>query len=163
LRKLQGNAGHRPLNANEPQPTVEAPECPEHLDAAAQAEWKRISAELLTLGLLTSIDRAALAAYCQTWSRWIDAERNIAKYGPVVKSPKSGFPCANPFVGIANRALDLMLKFAIEFGLTPSARSRLQVAPPSSADPFEDFMAGIMDAPAPENEPAADASREVHQ
>jgi P27 family predicted phage terminase small subunit len=142
LRELEGNRGHRPLNRSEPKPSG-VPKCPPHLDKAAKREWKRISAELVTLGLLTELDRAALAGYCASWSRWVDAEENVQKFGTVIKSPKSGFPIQNPYVGVANTALDQMRRFMVEFGMTPSSRSRIQVAPPAGEDPFEQFMKGI--------------------
>lgn len=113
------------MNASEPKPTG-IPTCPRHLSKDAKSEWKRISQELLAVGLLTKVDRAALAAYCQAWARWCEAERNVQKYGHVVKSP-SGYPIQNPYVGIANTALDQMRKFLIEFGMTPASRSRLSV------------------------------------
>jgi len=142
LRELQGNPGHRPLNKREPKPGG-VPRCPSHLDDAAKREWKRISAELVSLNLLTSVDRAALSAYCASWSRWMDAETNVQKYGAVIKSPKSGFPIQNPYVGIANTALDQMRKFLVEFGMTPASRSRIQVAASSGDDAFTEFMQGI--------------------
>jgi len=144
LKRLEGNPGKRALNRTEPTPTG-IPKCPPHLDREAKAEWKRISADLTTLGLLTNVDRAALAAYCSAWSRWVAAEKSIQKFGTVIKSPKSGFPIQNPFVGVANTALDQLRKFAVEFGLTPASRSRLHVEPLTgkSADPFEQFMAEI--------------------
>lgn len=144
LRVLEGNPGKRAINRNEPKPTG-TPTCPKHLDKAARVEWKRISVDLSRLGLLTSVDRAALAAYCAAWSRWITAEENVQKFGAVIKSPKSGYPVQNPYVGIANTSLQLMHRFATEFGLTPSSRVRLSVdaAPPSSGDAFTDFMAAL--------------------
>jgi phage terminase small subunit len=51
LKELAGNPGKRALNTNEPQPGG-IPKCPPHLDKIAKAEWKRIAAELTTLGLL---------------------------------------------------------------------------------------------------------------
>jgi P27 family predicted phage terminase small subunit len=141
LKQLAGNPGKRAVNHCEPQPSG-IPDCPEHLDAEAKTEWQRISAELLTLGLLTSVDRAALAAYCASWSRWIAAEKNIAKFGAVIKAP-SGYPIQSPFVSISNSALDLLRKFLIEFGLSPASRSRLSINPTPPADSFEAFMAGI--------------------
>lgn len=132
---LAGNPGHRPLNLNEPKPTG-VPTCPRHLDAQARAEWKRMSAELRACGLLTLVDRAAFAAYCQCWSRWVTAEQGIAKHGMVVKAP-SGYPVQNPYVGIANTALDQLRKYLIEFGMTPAARSKVN-APhqPKEEDEF---------------------------
>jgi len=144
IKQLNGNPGKRPLNRNEPKFGTHGVTCPKHLDKTARAEWKRVSAELSTTGLLTTVDRAALAAYCAAWSRWVDAELNIQKFGTVIKSPKSGFPIQNPYVGIANTALDQMRKFAVEFGMTPSSRSRISTADgPTSGDPFADFMASI--------------------
>jgi P27 family predicted phage terminase small subunit len=143
LKQLQGNPGKRRLNRHEPKPTG-IPTCPKHLDREAKREWKRISAELITLGLLTNVDRAALASYCTAYSRWVAAELAIQKFGVVIKSPKSGFPIQNPYVGVANTAVDQMRKFATEFGLTPASRTRLQVNPDAApTDTFDSFMSGI--------------------
>lgn len=143
LKRLQGNPGKRRLNAAEPQPGG-VPKCPPHLDREAKREWKRISQELIALGLLTNVDRASLAAYCAAFSRWAEAEKNLQKFGTVIKSPKSGFPIQNPFLGVANTALDQMRKFATEFGLTPASRSRLQIEPMTGQqDAFEAFMQEI--------------------
>jgi P27 family predicted phage terminase small subunit len=142
LKIAEGNLGKRALNHNEPQ-FGGLPKCPAHLDKDAKAEWRRISKELAAVGLLAAVDRAALSAYCQCWSRWCDAEQNIQKIGTVVKSPKSGYPIQNPYVGIANTALDQMRKFLIEFGLTPASRSRisLDLSSGNKDDSFDAFMA----------------------
>src|ERR1700732_3971707 len=116
LKILQGNPGKRPLNTDEPQPTG-TPTRPDHLDRVAKLEWNRISAHLTSLGLLTAVDRAALAVYCQAWSRWVKAENEIKKFGLVIKSPKDGMPVLNPYVTIANNSLDQLRKFGVEFGL----------------------------------------------
>jgi P27 family predicted phage terminase small subunit len=143
LKALEGNPGKRPLNRSEPKPSG-IPKCPSHLDKEAKREWRRISAELIALGLLTSVDRAALAAYCAAYSRWVAAETNVQKHGTVIKSPKSGYPIQNPYLGVANRALDQIRQFAIEFGLTPASRSRLHVDPSKGdQDPFSAFMAEL--------------------
>jgi P27 family predicted phage terminase small subunit len=143
LKLLDGNPGHRAMNNSEPLFTG-IPTCPKHLDKVAKAEWKRVAGELAATGLLTTVDRAALAAYCSAWSRWVTAEEAIQKFGMVIKSPKSGFPIQNPYVGVANTALDHLRKFASEFGMTPSSRSRINVSStPSAGDPFADFMAHL--------------------
>jgi P27 family predicted phage terminase small subunit len=84
------NPGKRPLNAREPKPRAVAPTCPDELSPAAQQEWKRNSRQLLRLGLLIEIDRAALATYCQAWTMWLDAVAQIQRTGAVVKAP-SGY------------------------------------------------------------------------
>ncbi|MEN3976901.1 phage terminase small subunit P27 family [Emcibacter sp. SYSU 3D8] len=102
----------------------------------ARAEWRRMAKHLYGLGLLTDIDRAALAGYCQAYGRWVEAEEAIAKHGIVVRSP-SGFPMSSPFLAIANKALEQIHRFGIEFGMTPASRSRVSAIPPHrSGNPF---------------------------
>lgn len=140
LRMLRGNPGRRPLNEREPKPRADRmPPCPKHLDRIARSEWRRTGRELRKLGLLTVVDRAAFAAYCQSYSTWIQAQEAIAKHGMLVKAP-SGYPMVSPYVSIANQALKQMRAFLAEFGMTPSARSRVQVADPEEPDPFAEYL-----------------------
>ncbi len=37
--------------------------------------------QLLRLGLLTGVDRAAFAAYCAVYARWVEAEEGLKKTG----------------------------------------------------------------------------------
>jgi P27 family predicted phage terminase small subunit len=50
----------------------------------ARREWHRIGIELVRLGLVARIDKAALAIYCQLWQRWIDAENAVRELGLIV-------------------------------------------------------------------------------
>jgi P27 family predicted phage terminase small subunit len=127
LKLVNGNPGHRPLNRNEPEPEALTPDPPAHLSAIAVEEWNRITAELEKLKLISSIDRAALAAYCQCYARWVEAETYIEFHGLTITTTL-GNSIANPAVGIANTAMKLMGKFLVEFGMTPSSRTRLSVS-----------------------------------
>jgi len=141
LKVLHGNPGKKRLNKHEPRPRLVGPNCPVWLRLEAKREWRRMSAELKRLGLLTMIDRSALAAYCQAYARWREAEEKVIQEGDVIETPK-GFIIQSPYVGMANRAMELILKILAEFGMTPSSRSRISVAPPREADPFEDYLHG---------------------
>lgn len=141
LKLLQGNPGKRPVNRREPQPAAQIPDCPEHLSEVAKHEWRRVAVELSRLGLLTLVDRAALSAYCCVWARWVEAEDHLKKTGPVVRSP-SGYPIQNPYLAIANAALSQMRAFLIEFGMTPSSRSRVTGPPAEGVDPVEELLFG---------------------
>ena len=44
-KRLEGNPGKRQLNDQEPEPEVAIPDCPEHLDPEARAEWQRVTQE----------------------------------------------------------------------------------------------------------------------
>ena len=59
----------------------------------------------------------------------------------MVKSP-NGFPMQSPYVALANRQVDLMVRIAAEFGMTPSSRSRIRTAERPPEDPFEAFLQG---------------------
>lgn len=148
LKVLQGNPGKRKLSKTEPQPrtTTRPPPPPSILSPRAATEWRRIATELHRLGLLTILDRAALAAYCAAYGRWADAEVKIAELGAVLTTKKTKTMCHNPWRTIADKAMEQMLKIGIEFGLTPSSRVRLGTGTPRSddtpapSDPFEDFL-----------------------
>jgi len=59
------------------------------------------------MGLISDLDRAAFAAYCQAWGRWVEAEEALKTYGLMLKSP-SGFPVQSPYLAVADRALEQM-------------------------------------------------------
>lgn len=133
LKVINGNPGHRPLNRAEPQPRRKIPRPPPELNEDGLLEWKRVVRELYNLGMLTTLDRAALAAYCQAYGRWIRAERafgalaqNDSRYGGLIARTQQGNWIPNPLLHAANRAMSDMMKYAGEFGLTPSARSRIK-------------------------------------
>ena len=120
-------------NTREAKPGPGAPSCPEFLDATAKAEWQRIAPELDRLGLLTGIDRAALAGYCSLWARWQAAEAVIQRDGMTFETP-NGFIQKNPAVTIARESLALLRNFSSEFGLSPASRSKVQAGPPARTE-----------------------------
>lgn len=141
MKLLEGNPGKRALNKAEPKPQAKIPPCPRHLSKEARKEWRRISKELLQLGLLTVVDRAALAAYCQAWARWIQAEEAMATDDfKMVATTDKGYAHVSPWFSVANAALKQMHSFLTEFGLTPASRSRVTVAKPEEKDPYSEFL-----------------------
>jgi P27 family predicted phage terminase small subunit len=130
LKVLTGNPGRRPLNPDEPQPELQAPDCPAELGPVAKREWDRLVVELAKLNLLTNLDRAALAAYCGAYALWAEATQAIQKFGTMVKSP-SGYPIQSPYVAIANRQAEIMMRISSEFGFTPGSRSRISAPSPT--------------------------------
>lgn len=141
LKVLEGNPGKRPLNKNEPQPEKKAPRCPSWLEPEAKKEWKRMAKTLETIGVLTQVDKAAFAGYCQAYARWKEAEEFLSKHGTIFKTP-SGYIQQVPQVSIAQTYLKVMKDFCSEFGLTPAARTRIQVdsAVGQEDDPMESIL-----------------------
>ncbi len=95
----------------------------------AKAEWKRLIRELFALGVVTALDRAALAAYCQAYGRWAEAERKLKETPMLLKLP-SGYIQPSPWLAIANKQLELMAKYMAELGLSPVSRTRVEAKPP---------------------------------
>ncbi len=115
------------------------PSCPPHLNPAAAAEWRRIAKALQRAGLLTGFDRAAFAAYCQAYGRWVEAEERLRETPALFRTP-SGYVQQSPWLGIANKQLELMGRYMVELGLTPAARSRVSpraLAAPPEPEPIE--------------------------
>ena len=116
---MTGNPGKRPLIKSEPRPDPIVPECPPELGLSARREWDRLVGDLSKLNLITNLDRAALAAYCGAYALWAEATEAIQKFGTMVKSP-SGFPMQSPYIAIANRQAEIMMRIASQSGFVPT-------------------------------------------
>jgi P27 family predicted phage terminase small subunit len=137
LKIAAGNPGHRPINADEPAPPAAVPRCPAHLTGAAREEWKKRAPALAKLGLLTTLDTAALEMLCAAYGEWREAMAEMAKSKPVLKT-SGGNLIQHPYLAIANRARADYLRFAIQFGFTPSARTRIKATmADAEGDDFE--------------------------
>ena len=124
MKELEGNPGRRKLNKKEPKANSGIPICPSWLLPEAKNEWRRLCKKLYQMGILTVNDRTAFAGYCQSFARWKEAEEHLEREGSTYISEK-GMKRPSPWVNISNTEQKLMIQFATEFGLTPSARSRL--------------------------------------
>jgi len=134
------------------------PPCPQHLGSAARTEWRRITPHLVNAGLVTELDRASLAAYCQAWGEWALLEAKVkslmASKGAdgvergsdaLIDVTSSGYKQVAALVQVRDRALDRMLRFAKEFGLTPASRIQSTTGqqlplPGVPDDPMENFL-----------------------
>lgn len=104
-----------------------APTPPTWLSREAKAEWRRVVPGLTRLDLVKPEDRATLAAYCEVWSRWVAAIRDVAANGLVVRNTsvkkdgtESTWFTKNPAVAIAEQAETRLRQYANDFGLTPA-------------------------------------------
>jgi P27 family predicted phage terminase small subunit len=137
---LRGNPGKRPLNAAEPQPDPTPPACPEWLDDIAKERWHDLAPELTRLGLLTSVDGDALAAYCQAYAELKIATETLRTEDRFFTTDK-GYMVPHPAVAMQRTALEAVKKFSALFGLDPSSRSRLATpGEKPAADPFDKFL-----------------------
>jgi P27 family predicted phage terminase small subunit len=133
LKLIRGNPGKRPIRP-EPEPAVpeEMPMQPSFLASAAVDEWWKSGIELYRLGLLTALDVAPFAAYCQACARWQQAEQALARVaekdpvtGGILVKRIGGDAGQNPLWQAARSAAAHMMLLAAHFGLTPMARARI--------------------------------------
>jgi P27 family predicted phage terminase small subunit len=129
LKILQGNRGKRPLPENEPDPECAAPPKPEYLGAIAAVEWDRMVEITMDIGVLTVADGPALSLYCTEFETYRQAQLDLEVNGSLYKMTKKGEVWgAHPAVQIADKAAKNMKAILAEFGLTPSARTRVHTS-----------------------------------
>jgi P27 family predicted phage terminase small subunit len=141
VKLLSGNPGKRAINRSEPRPQIELPPAPEYLGDDEKHKWAAVVKELHPLGLVTTVDKDALAMYCVIYVRWMKAERMVREKGEIIKTA-AGNIIQNPYLAIANRALDQLNKLGAEFGMTPSSRSRVKVELPNAESELEEMLFG---------------------
>lgn len=129
LSKILGNPGKRAKSELNDGPEFSKPTTlkpPTFLDKVGKQEWNRVAPELAEFGLLTNSDQMALAIYCQAVSEFVAADAVIKKKGPDYTSDKGNI-LPRPQVAMRRSAAMRILKACQEFGMTPSARSRMVV------------------------------------
>ena len=141
LKLIKGGSHTRNINKNELVLPAAQPLPPNFLSEDALIEWDYMVDILFVTGVLTNADRASLAAYCQAYGVWAQAERAIQKmaekdpinYALIIKT-SNGNAIQNPLRGIANCAMRDMVRYAAEFGITPAARTRVSARDSNEKD-----------------------------
>lgn len=145
LRLLEGNPGKRPLDLTAGvNPKIEVPSVPKHLGAEAKKEWKRITPILEDLGLISGLDRTALALYCQASGRLAELETAFnsmvakkvadgvdyadAVYAASYSVTPSGYAQQSVIVQLIGKHRDQVNRYLMHFGLSPAARGRVQAS-----------------------------------
>lgn len=102
---------------------------PSWLKGEARAEWKRIVGELAKRFWLGKADRPALEAYCQLYARWREATELLSalKGEGVFTVPTQAGVKSHPLFRAWMEMGDKLRMWGAEFGLTPAARSRIDV------------------------------------
>jgi len=145
LQRLRGDPRHLrgklPTADSEPESAPKVPRPPAYLKGEARKEWFRIAPMLHEAGLLSNLDVRMLASYCVDFATWIDATNQIQRNGSVIMGGKNkDIPMLSPFVRVAREAEQACHRKLVEFGLSPSSRTRVKVSKPEKQDPFELFL-----------------------
>lgn len=151
---------HEGHGAPEPPRGVPAP--PRELAGDVLAEWTRMVERLQASGTLSVVDDAALFQYASLWAeteaiaaasaetrrviaeaetRMIDMEGS--EYGEALKALVSLRQIEAKYLVQVRQGRMALRQYLVEFGMTPSARSRVKVPDGKKpSDPFAEFDGG---------------------
>ena len=129
IKKLQGTEDKRWMVENEMKvlPMDEIPEAPKTFNAGTKKIWDSVCIELKRNGLLASCDLELLRGYCILLNQFADANKMVEKEGLVTVS-RHGEQVVNPWYRVQCESLKQATQIGQLFGITPSARSRINVA-----------------------------------
>ncbi len=139
LKKLKGNPGRRPLNPNEPQPKAGSAAQPSALSQAAREYWPELHEIVSSNGVYTEMDTVALVLLCDTFAEYRKLRDQVEREGATYTLP-NGMAKANPAMAMLSDSQKRLKSLLVEFGMTPSARSRVTVAGEIPPDPIEEFF-----------------------
>jgi P27 family predicted phage terminase small subunit len=128
IRRLQGTdkpylmSGDRPIFKL--QEVSSMPTAPEYMNDVATQIYYDVTKQMIELGLVNNANFAMIVTYAQCIGKYHDAEIELKKQGMVV-TDAFGNSKTNPYNKISNDAMALALRIGSEFGLTPSAQSRI--------------------------------------
>ena len=138
LKILRGNPGRRPLPQDEPTPQATCPPPPAVLSSEAKKHWRIVVKQLYDADLMTNLDIDALMLYCQAYSTWVEAGKAIQKEGVLIKQAAYGGSTErliqNPWLMVQQKAFDQMKAMLIEFGMSPSSRTRVRTVDKKQPD-----------------------------
>ena len=114
--------------------TIKIPLCPQWLNSVAKTEWKRVGKLLLKMKLLSEIDMVSLAGYCENYAVLVQCGNYIKKKGGYAKYFEDKTSQNQPHYIAMNKAWINIKAFSAEFGMTPSARGRIEIPEQSEKD-----------------------------
>lgn len=139
--KLTGNYRPDRHGRIEPEPPPVIPKAPKYIRGIALAEWERITKLLAEVRCVTELDMAALAAYCIEYARYVNANNKLRVIRTMLSESTKGTKMPHPLLRVADRAFNNMIRLCQEFGLTPAARTRLDIKAISGVeDPLERLL-----------------------
>ena len=143
LKVIAGNPGKRALNKREPKPRPGVPTRPAGLSARAVKAWDEVAPMLHEMGVLTSADGMALAQCCEAYADLQAARAALKKRKALtydsISSTGGKMVRSYPEAGLISDADRRFRAWLVEFGLTPSARSKVTTMAPE-VDPADAFF-----------------------
>lgn len=123
LRLLEG-ARTRDVNQHEPIARTGEIEPPADMSDDVRSIFEYVVAELEHMGIASPADRDSIVCYCEAVDKHRKASAVLARSAILIKG-LHGNMVRNPALIVQRDAAQVIRQFAQEFGLTPSARARI--------------------------------------
>ncbi len=128
LKIIRGNPGGRDLNEQEPHPDrLDKAQAPDYLCEAAAKKWHQMVEVLSRNNVFTEMDVDLLAIYCEAHAIHLEASEKL-RAGDATTTGQSGYQAQSPWVTIRDRAWKTKQSIMAEFGMSPAARTRINVS-----------------------------------
>ena len=138
IQELKDSGNYRPNKHGQlgdlVQMDIQAPDVPTFLSPEAVTYFQELVGYGLDMDVITRADGGIVALLASEFKEWVMLDKIIKTEGFLKKMPTAtGFmqEGVNPNLKIRDDKLKVILKMLGELGLTPVARSRLQVNNPS--------------------------------
>jgi P27 family predicted phage terminase small subunit len=129
LKIVGGSPRLRYVNENEPKPEPCRPDCPAYVSDKARSVWNEVVDMIDTLGVLTRPDALALAVLCEIYADFKQSCLELEDAGELVYTATltTGQTVLrrHPAVDIKLATSAQIRSWLGEFGMTPSARTRV--------------------------------------
>lgn len=143
LQLVRGNPSKRPINKQEPKPPSGVPQTPKYFDKRGKYWFKKMGEELDALGVMSTLDAKALELLVEAYVEYrhhcevLDTEgytyNTTSMTGDIIKK-------AHPAAAMKADVWKRIRAMLSEFGMTPSARTKVSVKGPEQEDPLEAFL-----------------------
>lgn len=130
LKIVAGNPGKRALNKSEPSGQEFKNTAFSVLTSEAKRLWDNLSPILLKMGVLSDADKLTFERLCECYSEIQELQEQIRISGRTFETKSTDGDKtikANPAVAMLADADRRFKSYLVEFGLTPAARSKVQM------------------------------------
>jgi P27 family predicted phage terminase small subunit len=101
---------------------ISTPVMPDFLTVEAKKEWLRVIDEMKKVGTLRSRDLVTISTYCQTWSQFIEVQKELTKSSSLFTHGTVGQLKSNPLIKTSLELVSTLKQLASELLLTPNSR-----------------------------------------
>lgn len=143
LKLVTGSAKSHPerINKSEPKPQPAETEPPAWLKGRRERRtYRELAERLRAMNLLTHADEYALVQLALYWVKWRDIADGVETD---VTETDSGYRMTDPRINSLVKIGEKITQLLKEFGMTPSARTRISVPENTPADPLEDYLSNV--------------------